>query len=75
MKRYYFDLSDGGWEPDRIGTKLPNEAAAQREAIRFVGEMLKGEPGCLSRGQMRVDVHDEELTVRFSVAVTLTMAT
>ena len=71
MKRYSFNLSDGGWEPDTVGTELPDDFAAQREAIRFAGEVLKGEPHRLDKGQMRVDVHDEAWAVRFSIVVTL----
>ena len=73
MKRYFFDLSDGGWEPDRSGTELPDNAAAQRAAILFMSEMLRDVPQYLGKGRMRVDVHDEELTVRFSIVVDLVM--
>ena len=52
MRRYFFDLSDGGWEPDRIGTELRDDDAAQHEAIRFAGEVLKHEPGRLQRGEV-----------------------
>ena len=71
MRRYFFDLSDGGWEPDRIGTELRDDAAAQQEAIRFAGEMLKHEPGRLQHGEVRVNVHDEDPSVRFAVVVQL----
>lgn len=45
--------------------------AAQREAIRFVGEVLKGEPHRLMERQLRVNVHDEERSISFSVVVSL----
>lgn len=71
MKRYFFDLNDGGSEPDAIGTELPDDDAAQWEAIRFAGEVLRGEPGRLAHGSMRVDVHDRDRSIRFAVKITL----
>jgi hypothetical protein len=69
--RFFFNLHDGGWEPDGVGTELADVAAAQREAVRFVGEVLKSEPRRLASGRMQVDVHDEEMSSRFSVVVLL----
>lgn len=71
MLRYFFDLSDGGWEPDEIGTELPDVDAAHREAIRFAGEVLKSEPRRLSKGEMRVDVHDGAHSFAFAIVVRL----
>jgi hypothetical protein len=72
MKRYFFNLSDGGWEPDDIGSELPDDRAAQQEAIRFAGEILKGEPEWLERGQMRVDVQDADGKFGFAIEICLT---
>jgi hypothetical protein len=71
VKRYYFDLSGGGWEPDRIGTELADDSAAKEEAIRFAGEVLRDEPHRLAQGPMRVDVHDRGLSFRFTIEVRL----
>lgn len=71
MKRFFFDLSDGGWEPDETGTELQDDASAQRQAIRFAGEILTHEPHRLQRGEMRVNVHDLERAVLFSIVVRL----
>ena len=40
----YFTLSDGTQERDVTGAEVPGRQAAQREAIRYVGEIPKHEP-------------------------------
>lgn len=54
MPRFFFDLSDGWCEPDTDGVELADPHAAQREAIRFAGEVLKHEPGRLERDALRI---------------------
>jgi hypothetical protein len=71
MTRYFFDLSDGSQEPDTTGTELAGEAAARREAVRFVGEILKFEPERLGDGPLRVVVRAGDCAVLFAVEVTL----
>jgi hypothetical protein len=72
MKRYFFDLDGGGgWEPDLLGTLLPDDAQARRELIGFAGEMLKGEPHHLDGGTMRIRVRDGAASVCFTLEVAL----
>lgn len=69
MKRYFFDLSDGTQERDKDGTEYPDEQQAQREAVRYAGEVLKHEPNRLEHGHMRIDVTDEARSTLFSITV------
>jgi hypothetical protein len=69
MKRYFFDVSDGWRDPDRVGTELPDDRAARREAIRFAGDILRHEPHRLEEARMRIDVHDRERTVAFVIEI------
>jgi hypothetical protein len=71
MQRFFFDLRDGGNDPDETGTELQDEQAAQREAIRFAGEVLRSEPHRLGDGEMRVDVREEGDGVHFAVVIRL----
>lgn len=41
MPRYFFDVEDGHSTIDAEGTELPDVYAAQAEAIRFSGEVLR----------------------------------
>ena len=45
MLRFFFHVHDGQDFPDTEGSKLPNLAAAQSEAIRASGDMLRGHKG------------------------------
>lgn len=74
MKRYFFDLSDGSQERDLSGTEFPDDQTAQREAIRYAGEVLKHEPDRLSHGHMRVDVSDDVRSILFAIDVSLIAA-
>lgn len=74
MPRYFFHVADGAYIPDTEGTEFPNETAARANAVVYMGEVLKQEPGLLSRtGAFRVEVTDEAGSLRYSlvtVAVT-----
>jgi len=41
MPRYFFHVHDGYAAPDLVGTELPDICAAQAEAIRASGGMLR----------------------------------
>ncbi|RWP11009.1 hypothetical protein [Mesorhizobium sp.] len=41
MPRYFFNVSDGAYFPDKEGSELPDDAAARTEALAASGEMLK----------------------------------
>lgn len=44
MPHYHFSLVAGCRDPDDEGTELPNDMAAQDEAMAFLGEMLRDNP-------------------------------
>jgi hypothetical protein len=41
MPRYFFHVYDGSSDRDEEGTELPDVYAAQNEAIRLSGELLR----------------------------------
>lgn len=41
MPRYFFDTQDGQAVADAEGVELPNLAAAEIEAVRLAGELLR----------------------------------
>ena len=68
MPRYFFHSADGKREPDQQGTELPDDAAAQFEAVRFAGETLKWRPLELwKQGQWRVEVTDDQGALLFTI--------
>lgn len=71
MKRYYFDVSGSGWLPDTEGIELESDAVAQREAIRFAGEVMRYEPHHLQDGSLRIDLHDQGDSLRIAIDITL----
>lgn len=71
MERYFFDLRNGNVERDVTGTELPSLADARREAIRFLGEVLKDEPERLAEGTLHVDVSDDRQRHLFGLRVLL----
>lgn len=71
MERYFFDLRNGTVERDVTGTELPGLADARREAIRFLGEVLKDEPERLAEGTLHVDVSDDRQRHLFGLRVLL----
>ncbi len=41
MPQFFFDVTDSSYDPDPIGTELPDVYAAQAEAVRASGGMLR----------------------------------
>ena len=41
MPRYFFNVTDGRFAPDPTGTVLPDTYAAQDEAVRASGGMIR----------------------------------
>ena len=41
MPRYFFHVTDGTYSPDLIGTELSDVFAAEAEAVRACGGMLR----------------------------------
>lgn len=70
MPRYYFNSADGEREIDDLGQEFPDDAAAQRAAVKYAGEILKGDPGSLFKsGRLRIDLYSEDGNRRFAVAI------
>lgn len=68
MPRYFFHCADGARDPDRDGTVLADDAAAQVAAVTFAGETLQHSPGSLwEKGQWRVEVTGDEGALLFTV--------
>ena len=71
MPRYFFHVHDGTSTKDAIGTDLPDIFAAQEEAIRTSGELLREMGGKFWDGaEWSLEVTDENgrllFTLRFS---------
>ncbi len=71
MPLYFFDIHDGLFDPDPEGTELPDIYAAQAEAIRASGEMLRDLGAKFWNGtEWKMVVKDETsrplFTLRFS---------
>ena len=58
MVRYFFDISDGEFLRDDVGTELPDLAAARRTSVDIVAELLRG------RGEAFWDGDEWELHCR-----------
>jgi hypothetical protein len=68
MPRYHFHSADGDRDYDRVGSDLPDEAAARLEAVRYAGEVLRWNAAELwERGQWRVEVTDDAGALLFTV--------
>ena len=66
MPRYFFNIYDGFSERDETGTDLPDIYAAQAEAIRFSGELLRDMGGRFWDGtDWKLEVTAEDMTVLF----------
>ena len=73
MPRYFFHVHDGSSSLDNEGTKLRDIYAAQEEAIRLSGELLRDLGGKFWDGAVWIlEVTDETghilFTLRFSAA-------
>lgn len=71
LKKFFFDLSDGTLEPDEKGYEFPDRRAAQQQAIKYAGEMLKLEPERLEEGRLCVVVRDRSGSKLFEVRTEL----
>jgi hypothetical protein len=75
MPRYFFYTEDGHCFPDEEGTELPNLQAAQWDATRFLGELLRNDPALLwETGDLKIIVKDETGLTLFSVQTTTVAA-
>lgn len=68
MPRYFFHSADGRRNPDPDGVELPNDRAAQRAAVSYLGAALGDDPDMLwHKGQWRVEVTDETGRLKWTV--------
>ena len=68
MPHYFFHHADGKRDYDREGVELPNDQAAQLEAIRYAGSVLKDDPAAIwDHGAWRVEVTDCRRSLLFTV--------
>lgn len=68
MPRYHFHSADGRRNPDPDGVELPEDRAAQRAAVAYLGAALEDDPDMLWRkGNWRVEVTDGEGRLKWTV--------
>lgn len=60
MASYFFHSEDGHPHHDELGLELANEEEAHREAVRMLGDLIKGKPGeILDSGHLKIVVNDQ----------------
>jgi hypothetical protein len=68
MPRYFFNVHDGTSELDAEGVDLPNICAAQEQAIRTAGELLRDMAGKFWDGEeWSLEVTDGAEHVHFTL--------
>ena len=71
MPRYYFNVHDGRFFSDEVGTELPDLAAARRLAVVASGEAIKDlAEQFWDTSEWRMDVSDEQGKVLFTLRLT-----
>jgi hypothetical protein len=61
MPRYFFDLQDGEFIPDPVGTPLRDTEAARHYAVILIGGLLRDNPSKFWNGdEWRCHVRTEE---------------
>jgi len=75
MATFYFHIRNGYDQPDEVGEVLPDIAAARRQAVQVLSEMLSEQPDRFwGEGQLEVVVADETNLTLFVLNVTATPA-
>ena len=60
MPHYFFHRTDGGFDPDREGTELPDLTAARLEAVRYAAGTVRDHPQYVWDGKdFRIEVSDD----------------
>lgn len=68
MPQYHFHHADGQRDYDPDGVELPNDEAAQIEAVRYAGSVLKDNPKAIwYHGTWRVEVTDSNNVLLFTL--------
>lgn len=71
MPRYFFNLENHFSDIDEVGTDLPDDNVAKRQAVAYVGECLRTEPHFEWDGsELKVEVRNAEGTVLLNIHVT-----
>ena len=71
MPLFFFDVRDGEYFPDNVGTDLPDLDAARREAVTFSGELLRDRGAKFWDGaEWRVEVKDAHGLMLFTLLFT-----
>ncbi len=69
MPRYFFDVHDGEFFPDTVGTELPKPDDARIHAVRYAGQLLTAGESRFWQGQEWViDVRDHAGALLFTLA-------
>lgn len=72
MPRYFFHIQDGCFDPDTIGTVLPDIYAAHVAAVRTSGEMLRDKGlKFWDDGAWAMKVHDDADRPLFTLQVAI----
>jgi hypothetical protein len=75
MPRFYFHTKDGQLLCDDDGTELPDVERAKGEALTFLGELLRNNPGTVLRtGTFQIIVADKARNPQFTVEVSIQLA-
>ena len=75
MPRYFFDVTDGSYVHDAVGTELAGLADARLEAVILSGNLLRDNPAAFWRAEdWQIDVKDEDGLVLFTLSFTVTEA-
>ena len=68
MPRFFFNSEDGDCFLDKSGTVLPNLAAARREGVKILGELIVHDPELfLKTESFRVIVQDENRLTLYTI--------
>lgn len=70
MARYFFDLRDGEFIPDPVGTELTTVDDARNEAARRMAGLLQADPGKFWGGEeWHMEVKNKDGLILFSLCV------
>lgn len=73
VPRFYFHTENGKAHRDKDGVELPAAAAAEAEALRLLGELLKdGQQDFQHDGGLRLTVEDARGLTLLTIDVSLT---
>jgi hypothetical protein len=72
MAQYYFHSEDGHPHEDEQGLELADLTTARREALRMLGDLIRGKPEyVLDTGHFKIVVTDEQRAHLFDVRLSL----